>query len=106
MPATDSSRRSAGRLRRRRPHMRAHYTSPMSALLRPLLLALALLAQPALAEELPAWFTESFLDLPDDVAEAAKQNRRVMLYFGQEGCPYCKRLLEVNFRRPATVRRM
>ena len=24
-----------------------------------------------------------------------------MLYFGQDGCPYCKRLMEVNFRQAA-----
>ena len=53
----------------------------------------------ALAGELPAWFTESLLDLRDDVAEAAAQKKRVMLYFHQEGCPYCKRLEEVNFRQ-------
>jgi thioredoxin-related protein len=53
----------------------------------------------ALAGELPAWFTESLLDLREDVAEAAAHNKRVMLYFHQEGCPYCKRLEEVNFRQ-------
>ena len=35
------------------------------------------------------------------MADAAAQGKRVMLYFGQDGCPYCKRLLEVNFRRAA-----
>jgi thioredoxin-related protein len=35
------------------------------------------------------------------VAEAAAQGKRVMLYFGQDGCPYCKRLMEVNFRQAA-----
>lgn len=47
--------------------------------------------------EQPAWFKNSFLDLKDDVAEAAAQNKRVVLYFYQDGCPYCKKLLEVNF---------
>jgi len=46
----------------------------------------------------PAWFKPSFLDLRDDVTEAAAAGRRVMIYFGQNGCPYCKRLMEVNFR--------
>jgi thioredoxin-related protein len=54
-----------------------------------------------LAEELPPWFSESLLDLREDVADAAAQGKRVMLYFGQDGCPYCKRLLEVNFRQAA-----
>jgi thioredoxin-related protein len=53
------------------------------------------------AEELPPWFSESLLDLREDVADAGRQGKRVMLYFGQDGCPYCKRLLEVNFRQAA-----
>jgi thioredoxin-related protein len=47
--------------------------------------------------EKPAWFKESFLDLREDVQEAADQNRRVLLYFYQDGCPYCAKLLEDNF---------
>ena len=62
------------------------------------LLALLFTAHTAFAQEPPAWFTESLLDLREDVTEAAAQGKRVMLYFGQDGCPYCKRLMEVNFR--------
>lgn len=47
--------------------------------------------------EPPKWFKESFLDLREDVAEAAKAGRRVLLYFYQDGCPYCAKLLQVNF---------
>ena len=47
----------------------------------------------------PAWFKNSFLDLRDDIKEAAAANRRLMIYFGQNGCPYCKKLMEVNFGR-------
>ncbi len=47
--------------------------------------------------EQPAWFKSSFLDLRDDVAEATKAGKRVMLYFYQDGCPYCAKLLDVNF---------
>lgn len=47
--------------------------------------------------EPPAWFKNSFLDLRDDVKDAAAKNKRVMLYFYQDGCPYCKKLLEDNF---------
>ena len=65
------------------------------------LLALLFTVHTALAQEPPAWFTESLLDLREDVAEAAAQGKRVMLYFGQDGCPYCKRLMEVNFRDAA-----
>jgi thioredoxin-related protein len=47
--------------------------------------------------EQPAWFKQTFLDIREDVAEAAAAGRRVMLYFYQDGCPYCKKLLETNF---------
>jgi thioredoxin-related protein len=45
----------------------------------------------------PAWFKDSFLELAEDVAEARAGGRRVLLYFYQDGCPYCKKLLEDNF---------
>lgn len=45
----------------------------------------------------PPWFKNSFLDLREDVADAASEGKRVMLYFYQHGCPYCARLLEDNF---------
>lgn len=47
--------------------------------------------------EPPAWFKESFLDIRGDIAEAAKGGRRLMLYFHQDGCPYCAKLLRENF---------
>ena len=47
--------------------------------------------------EQPDWFKQSFLDIREDVAEAADNGRRVLLYFYQDGCPYCKKLLETNF---------
>lgn len=53
------------------------------------------------AVEVPPWFTESLLELRDDVREAAAQGKRVMLYFGQDGCPYCTALMQTNFsQRP------
>ncbi|HZO04389.1 MAG TPA: thioredoxin fold domain-containing protein [Burkholderiales bacterium] len=73
--------------------------------MRNVLVALAFFANAALAQEPPAWFTESLLDLREDVAEAASQGKRVMLYFGQDGCPYCKRLMEVNFRQATIVQK-
>ena len=53
--------------------------------------------------EIPAWFKNSFLDLRDDLRDAAAARKRVMIYFGQNGCPYCKRLMEVNFRQADIV---
>lgn len=45
----------------------------------------------------PDWFKQSFLDIREDISEAAGQGKRVLLYFYQDGCPYCKKLLETNF---------
>jgi thioredoxin-related protein len=47
--------------------------------------------------EKPAWFKSSFLDMREDVAEATDAGKRVMLYFYQDGCPYCAKLLDTNF---------
>jgi thioredoxin-related protein len=47
--------------------------------------------------EQPDWFKQSFLDIREDVTEAADAGKRVVLYFYQDGCPYCKKLLEENF---------
>ncbi len=47
--------------------------------------------------EQPEWFKQSFLDIREDIDEAAADGRRLMLYFYQDGCPYCKKLLEQNF---------
>ena len=53
------------------------------------------------AIDIPAWFAQSFLDFREDIAEAARDGKRLLLYFGQDGCPYCTRLMAVNFsQRP------
>lgn len=49
------------------------------------------------AIRIPPWFSETFLDFREDVAEAAKDGRRLLVYFGQDGCPYCKLLMETTF---------
>lgn len=46
--------------------------------------------------EYPEWFKESFLDFREDVAEAKRHNKRVMLVFHQDGCPYCNALVDRN----------
>jgi thioredoxin-related protein len=73
--------------------------------MRGILVALAALlmtgAVPALAvgEEGPAWFKQSFLDVKEDLADAKKSNRRLMLYFYMDGCPYCARFLRETLAR-------
>ena len=54
--------------------------------------------------EQPNWFKQSFLDIREDVAEAAARDERVILYFYQDGCPYCTKLLRENFTDQEIVR--
>ena len=56
-------------------------------------------------EEKPEWFADTFLDIREDIAEAQAQGKRVLLYFYQDGCPYCKKLLDTNFALADTVQR-
>ncbi len=53
------------------------------------------------AIDIPSWFRETFLDFREDVREAAHSGRRLMVYFGQDGCPYCRELMRVNFSQKA-----
>lgn len=55
------------------------------------------------AVELPPFFAETFLNFPEDAADAAKSGKRLLLYFGQDGCPYCAELLQTNFTQKAIV---
>jgi thioredoxin-related protein len=55
------------------------------------------------AIEIPRWFTDSFLDFREDIVEARREKRRLMVYFGQDGCPYCTRLMTTNFSQARIV---
>ncbi|HZP79002.1 MAG TPA: thioredoxin family protein [Pseudolabrys sp.] len=46
------------------------------------------------------WFVESFLDLPDDLEGARKENKRFVVMWELKGCPYCKETHFVNFAQP------
>ena len=48
--------------------------------------------------EMPGWFTDSFLDIEEDVADAKDNNKDVLLFFHLAGCPYCDMVLNENFR--------
>ncbi|MCK4951533.1 MAG: thioredoxin fold domain-containing protein [Gammaproteobacteria bacterium] len=52
-------------------------------------------------EEKPDWFKLSFLDIREDVEEATAEGKRVLLYFYQDGCPYCAKLIRDNFSQRA-----
>src|SRR6188768_992783 len=73
-------------------------------------LAATLLPGPAVAQvaspyaiDIPPWFATSFLDFRDEVADAARAGRRVMIYVGQDGCPYCTKLMTANFSQADIV---
>ncbi len=47
----------------------------------------------------PDWFKDDiFLDLGDDIREAADAGKTgIIVYFGQQRCPYCQKLMKINF---------
>jgi len=52
----------------------------------------------------PAWFSETFLNLNEDLARAKLKGKKgIILYFGQTHCAYCEALLEVNFEKEADI---
>jgi thioredoxin-related protein len=55
------------------------------------------------AIDVPPWFLDSFLDIKDEAATVAKDGKRLMLYFGQDGCPYCSELMRTSFTQKDIV---
>lgn len=81
-------------------------------------LAVLLVQAPTLAAEtklLPAveagedglhhqpWFLETFLDLREDIKEAAAKGKNLAIMWEQKGCPYCGETHKVNLRQPEVV---
>ena len=58
------------------------------------------------SSDIPRWFATTFLDFREDVADAARDGKRLIAYFGQEGCPYCLRLMVDNFSQRDIVATM
>ncbi len=59
--------------------------------------------EPALGENglyVQPWFLFSFLDLKEDLEEAAQKGKRFAIIWEQKGCPYCKETHLVNFANP------
>ena len=72
--------------------------------------AVAALSAPVAAQEVaphaidvPSWFAETFLDFGEDIRDAARDGRRLMVYIGQDGCPYCKEFMVNNFSQRSIV---
>ncbi len=66
-----------------------------------------LLPMPPVGEDglhIQEWFHDSFLDLSEDLQEAQEQGKRLVIFWEQRGCPYCKRAHEVNFRIPTMAK--
>jgi thioredoxin-related protein len=47
------------------------------------------------------WFLESLLDLNDDLKEATDKGKRLVIMWELKGCPYCKKIHEINLAVPA-----
>ena len=47
------------------------------------------------------WFLESLLDLADDLKEATEKGKRFVIIWELKGCPYCKKVHEINLADPA-----
>jgi len=53
--------------------------------------------------EYPTWFKDSFLELPEDLTEATNDGKRLVIFFHQDGCPYCNALVQRNFSQKNIV---
>jgi len=49
------------------------------------------------------WFKNTFLDLREDMADAAKEGKQLVIVWEQKGCPYCREMHRVNLRIPEIV---
>ncbi len=49
------------------------------------------------------WFLQSFLDLNEDMQEAAADGRNFAIIWEQRGCPYCRETHLVNFAQPEVL---
>lgn len=46
------------------------------------------------------WFRNTFLDLREDIADAKAENKQLVIFWEQRGCPYCREMHRVNLRIP------
>ena len=58
----------------------------------------------AIDNQHPDWFAHTFLNLPEDLADAQANGKKgLIVYFGQKHCAYCEALLEVNFEKEQDI---
>jgi thioredoxin-related protein len=58
---------------------------------------------PEADHDVPSWFAQSFLELDQELKHANRASKRMLIYFGQAGCPYCRALMQVNFSQQDIV---
>ena len=46
------------------------------------------------------WMRDTFLDMAEDLAEAAAEGKRMVIFFEQRGCIYCREMHEEVFSDP------
>lgn len=46
----------------------------------------------------PEWFKDSFLDIAEDLDEASELDKHLILFMDLNGCPYCYKMNEDNFK--------
>jgi thioredoxin-related protein len=55
----------------------------------------------------PAWFKQSLLDLPGDLADARKAGKRgILIFFSQENCFHCQAFIDTTLRDKVIVKRL
>ena len=55
----------------------------------------------------PEWFKSSFMDVRDDLADARDGGKTgLMLFFGSEGCAYCRAFIEHTLNDPGVQARV
>ena len=82
------------------------FIAVIALLVAPAALAQERLPEPALGDNglhIQSWFYEGFLELADDLQEAADADKDLLILVEQPGCPYCREMHQVNLRIPAIV---
>jgi thioredoxin-related protein len=49
------------------------------------------------------WFINTFLDIREDVSEAAAEGKQLVIFWEQKGCPYCREMHRINLRQPEII---
>jgi len=52
---------------------------------------------------LQPWFKDSFLELSEDLQEASDAGKRLVIFWEQKGCPYCRQMHQTNLRNRQIV---